>query len=70
MPSRLLARNEGPLDRTLRVVAGLVILSLVFVGPRTPWGWLGVVPIVTGLLGSCPVYSLFGINTCPLPRRG
>lgn len=57
--------NEGSLDRTLRIVVGLVLLSLVFVGPQTPWGWLGLVPLVTGLVGFCPVYRLLGINTCP-----
>lgn len=60
----MFAKNEGTVDRVVRVVAGLAILSLVFVGPQTPWGWLGIVPIVTGASGSCPVYSLFGINTC------
>ena len=42
--------------------------SDVFVGPQTPWGWIGVVPLVTGLLGNCPVYSLLGISTCPVKR--
>lgn len=63
--NRLFPRNEGSVDRTLRIVAGLVLLSLVFVGPQTPWGLLGLVPLATGLLGSCPVYTLFGISTCP-----
>ena len=57
-------KNEGKLDRTLRVIAGLGILSLVFVGPQTAWGWVGVVPLVTGLIGNCPLYSILGINTC------
>jgi len=57
-------KNEGKLDRTLRVIAGLGILSLVFVGPQTAWGWVGVVPLVTGLVGNCPLYSILGINTC------
>ena len=60
----MLAKNEGTADRVLRVVAGLVLISLVFVGPQTAWGWIGVVPVVTGALGSCPLYSLLGINTC------
>ena len=59
-------RNEGTIDRVLRVVAGAALVSLVFVGPQTAWGWIGVVPLVTGLLGNCPVYSLFGISTCPV----
>jgi len=48
-------RNEGTVDRVLRVAVGLVLLSLVFVGPQTAWGWIGVVPLVTGLFGHCPL---------------
>ena len=62
----MFAKNEGTVDRVLRVIAGLVLISLVFVGPQTAWGWIGVVPLVTGAIGSCPLYSLFGINTCGL----
>jgi len=60
----MFSRNEGNVDRTLRVIAGIVLISLVFVGPQTVWGWIGLVPLVTGLVGTCPVYSLLGINTC------
>ncbi|MGR3321726.1 MAG: YgaP family membrane protein [Pseudooceanicola sp.] len=63
-----MTRNEGTIDRVLRIVAGLVLLSLVFVGPQTPWGWIGLVPLVTGLVGWCPLYTLFGISTCPMKR--
>ena len=56
--------NEGTIDRFLRVTVGVVLVALVFVGPKTPWGWLGLVPIATGLMGSCPLYSVLGINTC------
>jgi len=56
--------NEGKLDRVLRVIVGLVLIALVFVGPQTPWGWIGVVPLLTGLVGYCPVYTLLGINSC------
>ena len=66
MNSKLLPKHEGMKDRILRVIVGAVLLTLVFVGPRTPWGWLGVIPLVTGLLGTCPVYTLFGLRTCPL----
>jgi hypothetical protein len=62
--SRILPRNEHFLERAIRVVIGLGLLSLVFVGPQTPWGYLGVIPLLTGLLGSCPVYTLFGVSTC------
>jgi hypothetical protein len=60
--------NEGMIDRTLRIVAGLGVLSLAFVGPQTPWGYLGIVPLATGLIGWCPLYALLRINTCPVKR--
>ena len=63
-----MTRNEGTLDRALRIIAGLVLLSLVFIGPQTPWGWIGIVPLLTGLVGYCPAYSIFGINTCGLKK--
>ncbi|MEE4110260.1 MAG: DUF2892 domain-containing protein [Halieaceae bacterium] len=64
-----MTRNEGTFDRVLRVVVGLALLSLVFIGPQSPWGWLGIVPLLTGLVGICPAYSLFGIRTCSLPEK-
>ena len=62
--TRLFPRNEGTADRVLRVTVGLVLLSLVFVGPQTLWGLVGLIPIATGLLGSCPAYTLLGMSTC------
>ncbi len=56
--------NEGTVDRAARVIAGLIILALAFVGPQTPWGYLGLVPVLTGLSGWCPLYTVLGINTC------
>lgn len=50
--------NEGGLDRVVRVVVGLAIIALVFVGPKTPWAWLGLVPLLTGIVGFCPAYAL------------
>ena len=61
--------NEGGADRTVRIIAGLVLLSLMFVGPKSMWGLLGAVPLLTGLAGTCPVYSLLGISTCPKTAR-
>lgn len=61
--------NEGSLDRAVRVVLGLALLSLTLVGPRTLLGLIGLVPLLTGLVGFCPVYRLFGIRTCAAPRR-
>jgi len=56
--------TQHPVERAIRVLAGVVLLSLVFVGPQTPWGWLGIVPILTGLSGLCPLYTILGISTC------
>lgn len=61
----MFGRNEGTMDRTLRVFAGVLLVCLALTGV-TAWGWIGVVPLVTGLFGTCPVYSLLGINTCKL----
>ena len=61
---KILPHNEHVIERVLRVVIGLAILALVVVGPKTPWGWLGLIPLVTGLVGSCPLYTLFGLSTC------
>jgi ABC-type polysaccharide/polyol phosphate export permease len=58
--------NVGGIDRVLRIVAGVVLISLVFFGPKTPWGWIGVVPLLTALIGYCPAYSIFGLSTCPM----
>ncbi len=60
--------NEGGLDRTLRILVGLVLVALTLSGTIGVWGWIGVVPIVTGALGWCPAYTLLGINTCPAKR--
>jgi len=56
--------NVGSLDRALRIVVGLVLIALVFVGPKTPWGWIGLVPLATGIIRWCPAYMPFGIRTC------
>ena len=63
-----MTKNEGNVDRVVRVVAGLIILSLAFIGPKSAWGYIGLLPIVTGLVGVCPAYSLFGISTCPAKK--
>ena len=57
--------NVGNIDRILRVVVGVILIALVFVGLKTPWGWIGIVPLVTGLLKTCPIYSLIGVSSCP-----
>lgn len=56
--------NEGSLDRILRVLVGIGVLSLAFIGPQTPWGYLGLIPLATGQVGFCPLYAVLGVNTC------
>jgi len=60
----MLARNEGMVDRAMRIILGIVLIVMALRGMYTPWTWIGVVPLLTGLLGSCPLYSVLGINTC------
>ena len=62
--------NVGPLDRALRVALGIALLSLTIVGPETAWGYVGLIPLATGLMGTCALYSLLGINTRPRRFRG
>lgn len=64
MLKRLLVTNEHPAERALRIVLGVGLLGLTVAGPQSWWGLLGVVPLATGLLGSCPLYTLFGLSTC------
>ena len=58
--------NEGTIDRALRIAAGLILLALTFSGTIGVWGWVGVVPLLTGAIGFCPLYTVLGIRTCPL----
>ena len=60
--------NEGSLDRILRVILGVVLLSLTVVGPKTAWGWIGLLPLVTGIVGFCPLYRLLGFRTTRMSR--
>lgn len=64
MATRLLPLNVGSGDRAVRAILGALLLSFVFVGPHTPWGWLGLVPLATAIVGSCPLYTILGIDTC------
>ena len=59
--------NEGTLDRALRIAGGLLLLGFVFLGPKSAWGLLGLVPIFTGIVGFCPLYRALGVSTCPHP---
>ena len=60
--------NVGTIDRALRILVGLALLALIFVGPKTWWGLVGIIPLATGLLRTCPAYSLLGMSTCPLKK--
>lgn len=62
-------KNEGNLDRIFRIIVGLGLLSLVFIGPQTLWGLVGLVPLLTGIVGFCPLYKIFGFDTCPLSAK-
>lgn len=56
--------NEGGIDRVLRIIVGAVLIGLTLMGNIGPWGWIGIVPLATGLIGWCPAYMLLGIKTC------
>jgi len=60
--------NEGTLDRGIRIVLGLGLLSLTVVGPQSMLGLIGIVPLVTGAVGFCPLYKILGLSTCPVPK--
>ena len=60
--------NVGTVDRVIRAIVGLVLISMVSVGPQTPWGWIGVLPLATAIFRFCPAYTLLGIRTCPATK--
>jgi Protein of unknown function (DUF2892) len=62
--------NVGGIDRILRAIVGLGLISLAFLGPQSPWGWLGIVPLATAVLGWCPPYALLGFSTCAAKPNG
>lgn len=62
--------NEHMIDRTLRVIAGLVLITLAATGTVGVWGWIGVLPLVTGIVGFCPGYAIFGMSTCATKKPG
>jgi len=68
MASKALPTNEHNIERAVRVLLGIGLLSLVFVGPKTLWGLIGIMPLATGLIGSCPLYTVLGISTCPMKK--
>jgi hypothetical protein len=60
--------NVGGIDRVLRIVVGLALIGLTLGGVIGAWGWIGLVPLATGALSTCPVYSILGMNTCPTKK--
>ena len=60
----IMKQNIHNVERVVRVIVGLAIISLVFIGPQSVWGWLGLIPLATGIIGWCPPYALFGFSTC------
>ena len=58
--------NVGGIDRILRIVAGIVLLALTLMGTIGAWGWIGIVPLATGLFRTCPLYSILGFSSCPV----
>jgi len=61
--------NVGSIDRALRVIVGLVLIGLTLSGMIGVWGWIGIIPIATGLFSFCPLYTLLGMNTCPMAQK-
>lgn len=61
-------KNVGTIDRSLRIIIGIVLISLAFIGPQTAWGWVGVIPLATALIGWCPLYKIIGISSCQVSK--
>lgn len=62
--------NVGGIDKILRIVVGIALIAMTLMGVIGAWGWVGVVPLLTGLFGVCPLYSIIGLNTCPIRKNG
>jgi hypothetical protein len=60
--------NVGTVDRVIRIAGGALLVALAATGTLGVWAWIGVVPLATGLIGSCPAYTLLGLSTCPLKK--
>lgn len=65
----MMKQNLGNVDRAIRIVVGVGLLALVFVGPQTPWGYVGLIPLLTGVVGFCPAYCPLGLSTCRVPTQ-
>jgi fatty acid desaturase len=60
--------NVGTADRIARIVIGLALIGLTLSGTIGVWGWIGIVPLITASLGTCPLYTVFGFSTCPMKK--
>jgi len=60
--------NEGMIDRGIRIILGIVLIWLAVAGIWSPWGWIGILPLATGILGYCALYQVLGIKTCPMKK--
>ena len=59
-------KNVGNMDRLVRICIGIALIAMVFFPPNIAWGWVGLIPLATGVFGRCPLYGLIGMDTCPL----
>lgn len=59
-------KNIHPIERALRVIVGLALISMAFIGPKSPWFFLGLIPVITGFIGWCPPYAILGMSTCKM----
>ena len=66
---KLFPKNEATIERVLRVLVGIGVLSLTVIGPQSMWGLVGLVPLLTGSIGSCPLCTVFGFSTCPMEKK-
>jgi hypothetical protein len=62
-------KNVGGVDRAARMAVGVLLIALTLLGVIGVWGWIGVVPLATGLLQFCPLYKVIGLNTCPISKK-
>ncbi len=62
--------NVGGIDRALRIVVGIALVALAATGTVGAWGWIGIIPLATGTIKFCPLYTLLGIDTCPAQAKG
>ncbi len=65
----MFSTNLGSIDRLIRIFVGALLIGLTLAGTIGAWGWIGVIPLVTGLIGSCPLYKIFGLSSCPLKKQ-